>query len=1035
MTPTPPMDDIRAVFFHSDTIWLTPNELTRRQLTRELLAQAESGGALAPRLETFASLESRLSAELAPPEADDLTRRFILNRLAGPLAEHLGLAGDDDFSPADRQALAENLGDGLDRLKLAGLSWAEVALLPPKGLGRTLAGLGRAHDQKMAELGRLDRFGRRRLMLDELAAGRPFAALKGVEKILCRWSRRLSPFETDFILALARNLRVEVRLTVPQWVLAENIDHGAGFDLLRAIRRLEKSDSPGLWLEFGDYSASPPALAHAAEALLAPPEMRPENPPEPDGRLTIVQTPTAYQEAEEAGRLLKARLAAGIQPENLALVVPDLEVYGPFLDDVARRFGLAFHLRRGAVLAEAGPVKAILDLLALWRSNWERSRLTEILTNPYFIFQGPEGEENLDAAALNRLTLTAGITDRRAGGGFENLGRGQGGPLGARVLIVYKKLQAAGRALADAPDWAAFFRLFKTLLNQLRWPGRLDLAPAEPVNLKGADLAAAQAFKEELEKLETALKGPEAPPVGPAAFGLWLETVCRERRLIWDADPEGRVRVLNYHDLHGGKFDEIIFLGLNEQVFPKTSSGLNWWPDDFTRAAAGLLGRPLWNEAADSYRQDELLLADGLSQARERVWLFYHAGGETGRAALPSPLLTALRELWPDGEDGSLIKEIRAGWSLPPAWFEAAGPDELRVALMALDQRNWPEPFKSSAAWLGLAAELKERSEKWRLMKKGVKLPPETVARWLSLRPTHQGAPLAAPSFAASFAACPLAFWAGEMLGLGEDGQALEEWPKTSEGELAHQVLEKFFHPRLGRAWPGAAEFEPTLMELNEILESELAFHDERRPLGRRPLWDLRRQKLKELFKRWLTRELGTESVRPLALEWAFGPEESAQAPPYEFNLNDGRSIYFKGRVDRIDESGPGLAVRDYKLSAGGPRYQVKAGDQEFSAAPAAWPILIYTLAVRAAFDRPVESSFEILNAGEKGGRLPALGTEDPGLADSSPSPNFQDLLTETWLELEKGDFKPQSDETGCAWCALSLICPRSDSEDEEETA
>ncbi|MDR2945575.1 MAG: hypothetical protein LBV79_02355, partial [Candidatus Adiutrix sp.] len=408
--------DIRAVFFSKKTIWLAPNDLVRFQLQKELFSDESGISPLrGPWLTTFSSLEGLLAAELETPEVDGLIRAFILNDLAAPLAELLWPQGAGRPGRAEVKALAEDVADGLDRLKLAGLDWSQVAALPPPELAQPLAELGRQYDLALAEMGRADRFDRRRQVLEALRAGRRFKALEGAEEIVCRWSRRLSPFETDFIVALARGRQVRLTLHTPAWVRDENLSqgHASGFDLLRSIRHIEQSEEPGLWLDFAETGEgpAPPPLAFAAEALLAPPAYR-HDPPEVDGHLRIVRTSSAYTEVEEAARRLKV-LLRNSPAHELALVAPDLDSYGPLIDDVGRRFGLSFHFRRGETLADQGPARAVLELLTLWSSNWERSRLLDFLSKPYFRLTG------LSAGALTRLFLEAGVTDNRAGGGFE----------------------------------------------------------------------------------------------------------------------------------------------------------------------------------------------------------------------------------------------------------------------------------------------------------------------------------------------------------------------------------------------------------------------------------------------------------------------------------------------------------------------------------------------------------------------------------------------------------------------------------------
>ena len=1031
--------EFEAVFFSREELRLTPGDLGRFQLQR-LRSRASP---FQPLVLTIGALENSLLAELPQPEIEDLPHRFLLYDLAGPLLEQLrpprAEAADEVRM---RAALARDLGDGLERLKLAGLTWDQVAALPPSGLTRLLAEQGRRHDAFLKARGRLDRAARRRRLLEDLSAGRAFKTLAGVRRIVYRQVRRLSPFETEFLLALATQVRVEVVLKVPSWVREEKTSPGAGFDLLRSIRRLEGSPAPGLDLEFAEPEAepSPPALAYAADVLLSSDAGRLKiPPPDPAGQIQIVRTPTTYHEVEEAARRLKKLLAEGKAPEGLALVVPSLSDYGPLVEDLGRRFGLAFHFRRGRTLDGEGPARAILDLAEVWGSHWERARILALVRSPYF--QGLDGLVNADG-----LALAAGVTDQRAGGGFEEnlaklirLDRDEERVRSARVLLAFvNRLKQAGQSLAGARDWPEFFLVFKGLLAELGWPGSKAPDPA----LAEAEEAAARAVGEELARLESALARPPAPSVDLDQFRLWLKTVLAERHVPDGRSPDGRIWVLNYYDLHGGLFEEIFFLGLNERVFPQAGPDNMWWPREFVSAAAGrdFLGRSLWSDAAERYRQEELLLAAGLGQARERVWLFHHTEDQGGRPSLPSPLLTALKDLWPAGDGGTLLEEEVTTWRAAPDPAEAAGPDELWVGLARLNPADWPATIPRDPLNLGRWAALRRRREAWRELREA-RPGPAAVARWLKARPGHQGAPLLKPSFLAGFAECPLAFWFGEALGLSSYGAPLEEWPPGSEGESLHRILEAFFRRRLGPdnspgpLWPGTAREEACLAELLDLAAAE-GERAVRRPVGRLPLWRLRQENLPAILAGWLKRELAPgrseEETRPWFVEWSFGPGPGDAAPPWPLIVEDLETIYFHGRVDRIDRTSRGLTVRDYK------RRDSNGLNMKPGQAPPArsWPLLIYALAAGAHFGLPTDCAFEIMDSSEGEARRPGLPSGHPAL-DPDPAAraklakegalSFPGLLAETWGRVKAGAFRPEGEN--CDYCLFSRLCPRVDGE------
>ncbi len=1036
----------RAVFFDDALIWLFPNDLALFQ-AREALEAA--GGAFAenfqPRLMTFGGLETLLGRELGPPEVPPLTRRFILNGLAEELAEALELPLAR-LSPKMLGELADSLGDGLDRLKLADIGWDKAASLKPRRLARVLAALGRRHDESLLKINRCDPFSKRRLILKLLAEKFPFRALAGLRKIECRWSQRFSPFETDLLTALSRLCEVEVVFNIPAWARNEDLAHGSGFDIVRTFREMERhTDSNKLFLSFSEAreSSAPAPLAYAAETLLAPREYRLAAPPDPEGAVAISRAPTAYQEVEAAARIMKELAARGLsRPHDLALVAPDLNVYGPLIRDVGRRFGLAFHFRRGEKLIELGPARALMDLLALWSSHWERSRVLGVLASPYFT---PASKR---AAELHRVSLKGGVTDRRAGGGFENNLRKialseKDGELAAEILARVENLKAHGARLAAHKNWPDFLAEFRRILDALGWPGPLEEAPETPVNAAGADLAAAFMAREEIGRLEEALRGPYAPETSLAAFRLWLGRTLEERAVQYDKNPEGRVWALNYYDIHGGLFDEIFFLGLNERIFPQTSAKSRWWPEEFIRATQGaaFLGRPLWSDAEAGYRQEELMLATGLGQARRRVHLYYHQTGGDGRAALPSPLLGQLKELWPEGA----LREIEISPALPPPPPLVRGEDELWANLMNIPPESWPKELQAREDLHQKWRKIRRRREAWRGMKKFAAPGGEAARAWVEGLESHRGRPLLRGEFFKSLAECPLAFWWGQTLGLAGGDEPVEEWPKSREGTLLHNVLEKFFRrglPRDGRpgaAWPGAFDFEECRAILLDILAEEIKKAGRGSPLGREPLWEARVKKLPSLLSSWLAREFSRPSARPWKMEWSFGGGEDMDAPPYELALADGGSIYFKGRVDRLDDAEEGLIVRDYKTRESAAfKAKLDKNGEPLELPPSAYPLAIYTLAASAHFGRAARSFYEFIKAApESAGQalLVEAGAEILSEAPPDDAEKFTlpERLRSLWGQVLSGVYEPLGE--GCDWCAFSSLCPRLDKNEGEAEA
>jgi hypothetical protein len=121
------------------------------------------------------------------------------------------------------------------------------------------------------------------------------------------------------------------------------------------------------------------------------------------------------------------------------------------------------------------------------------------------------------------------------------------------------------------------------------------------------------------------------------------------------------------------------------------------------------------------------------------------------------------------------------------------------------------------------------------------------------------------------------------------------------KGSLIHEILERFIAEQIDgdRAGPWSG---PERERLLAIAEEVFTRYDERGVTGRTMFW--RRDRARILAD--LARFAELDDGRPLATEFRF----DAVAYP----LPDGRSVRFRGFIDRVDVSGPGSAsVIDYK--------------------------------------------------------------------------------------------------------------------------
>ena len=352
----------------------------------------------------------------------------------------------------------------------------------------------------------------------------------------------------------------------------------------------------------------------------------------------------------------------------------------------------------------------------------------------------------------------------------------------------------------------------------------------------------------------------------------------------------------------GLDLDRLVVLGMAEGSFPPTRLEDSLLPDAERRAAYGQL--PLRAErvqdehrhllaavaAADqttlSFPRGDLRRQGDRSASR---WLLADAAVLAGRDAV---FTEDLREL-----DGRWLREVPSyAAGLARVAFPATEQD-LRLAAMLRD----PAPVIDADPVLHAGAELARarRSNDFTRFDgnlAGLALP-DLTANGVSSATRLQ-----------SWAVCPHAFFMQYLLGVEvvEDPERRLEINPLDRGSLVHEILERFIAEQIaaGRAGPWTG---PELARLLAIAEEAFARYSERGVTGRAMFWRRDRDRILADLARFAELDNG----RPVAVELRFNP--------ITYPLPDGRSVRFRGFIDRVDDAGPGsAAVIDYKTGGTG---------------------------------------------------------------------------------------------------------------------
>lgn len=1037
--------------FPPGLILILPSRLAVARERRRLLSETTGGTVLGPRIITMGQLEAWLDRETNKQKASTLAREFILGTLIEP--ELLGLGWPKASLGSSGPA---KIGVLIDQLKTGGVTpqaFTEVAGDLDSDRIVALARIYDRYERAMADRGLADRAMVRRLILQNLNQGQRPRCLEDVVEIVIRDFSRLTIFQTELVKGLSRiGINLKVHLACPDWTFDLELPgdfeqtNNPFVETIRTIKAFEQSGESGLELVLAlsrdEGSRKIPALK-VLERLFSPSPIPASGPP-PVGAMEIWSTPGRYAEVEEIGRRIVALIDQGVAPEEIVVVVRDLGAYGQIVEDVFRRFKLPLFFRRGAPVEIQAPTRALLSLLRLARSNWTRPQVLDILASPYL-----QCGLNIDWTQAARLSAKAGVTDERAGGGWhlnmERLARRDTREKEAvfNLLEVVDRLKEKTAPLARDMTWADFVKAAIDLLGEFGLEQSIKRGSWDHVRRD------AGAWTELRSCLDELAEGAGQAGIGqklfaPEILSRSLVQALKGRNIGQQSYPSSGIMVLNAFDLHGLSFDHVFVAGLNEGEFPSTRNSAVFLHDDEVSACNQKLGQRVFLSTASEYRQEELLFYFTLAAADRQVVLTYNRSDHEGRIQLPSALIDEVMRLWPPGvvsiQDlaSRIVPDISKVLTREEMLGVLAGRLINRQALGGAEARQVQEACmllclrpREHQRWQSLVrrAAIEESRFDGLIGPYFGMIKPDWGAAWLTGLPRHQGWPLISPTMLEMYGQCPFAFWAGQILGLSAVEDPLDELSPMQEGVLLHEILKNYLSscqkrgllPLAGKA----GEIELLKKVSGEVLDNA----EKRIPLGRRPLWQIRRLGIWRMLSNWLQAEQDRDDdYQPAFLEWSFGPE--TKTGPLDIPFSEGGGLCFRGRIDRIDESPDQFLVIDYKNSSNRNKYQNLLKSETLGQTSFQAPL--YQIAVARLLGKPAQSAWILLRDFSRGKLRTTPSTADPvfdqnpeqrRLAAAEEIPNFYNNLEATWGRLISGNFVPDFDQGECEYCQFKTVC------------
>jgi ATP-dependent helicase/DNAse subunit B len=858
-----------AAALDRDPILVVPNVDDVFAFERELCAE---GTALGGAAMTFGALFRTVATAAGVPPGADLSPAQRLQTIAvavesrrrqlGPLRRSASRPG---FVRAFERLLDELQGAGVEPDAVE----ASAATLEGSAYLGDIATLFSGYAETRDRLGRVDAHGIARGAIELLSGD---ASFWGERPVFLYGLDDLTANQFELVAALAA--ATEVTLALP--FESGNTALAARAGLLEELReRIGVAEEARTEAE--PTNTDSPLLFHLARGFGTTDDIVSPG----DGGLLLLRSAGERAEAEAVADEVSRLLAAGTNPDEIAIALRDPARRGPAIAAALEANGIATALE--AELAVAGTAVGGA-LIALLEAEFGSARASDLLR----YLRGPSGFSPGRVDWLERALRRGRVEDADAALALWQ-GEENDQPRDLENLRV-----AAARSAATLA--AEVGRLATTMASRpLR--GEVD-GPALGQG-DGLELRAAAAVSAALGELA------ELGDLAPAAAEL-AATVRELKFRVWSGPVEGRVRIASPYRLRAGRFDHVFVASLQDGEFPRRDRGGDPFLSEAQRATLGLDPR------RDSEAEERYLFQVCLSLPRRQLFLSYRDSDENGGAEARSSLLDDVRALLAPAPDGSVpdpveeeITRSRDLARIVHPLAEAPSEDELARALATHGAADPATLLARVGVGEPLADRIITRIDSARAAEAASRAPgpltnPAVIESLAAVR-AYGGTTLE------EFDLCSYRWFANHEL----DPQPLDPVPDPLvQGGLMHAALDRLYNERPGGdplPRPGSL---PAWLERGRQLVTALAAE---RELGSHPTERAMVRRVERLLERFLAEEAERDSggFEPWLLEARFGEHEDAERPILEID-----EWGLHGAIDRVDRAADGRAlVIDYKVA------------------------------------------------------------------------------------------------------------------------
>jgi ATP-dependent helicase/DNAse subunit B len=659
-------------------------------------------------------------------------------------------------------------------------------------------------------------------------------------------------------------------------------------------------------------------LTHIARQLFR--SMRSVEVAENADGMSLIEAPGVLGEARMVARRIKTLLLDGVPPEEILIVLRDIEPNAELLREVFAEYGLPVDIEGTEPLLRHGSVAALLRAVRLPEDDWPFAGVTALLRNTFFRPMWPEiaGDPEManKAEALLRLLgeprgrdaylaaaqrwaeeIQPGLEDEQA----QESRRRRTHELASHCAAFLPRFF---RAWDDAPTLAP-------LAEHVAWLRRFadDLGFPE-------DAALTRLWRE----IDCWLARP-GRPLDRKTFHRRLTSLASGAGLAKTPRGSGRIRVLSAEMARNLDADVVFLMGLGERSFPRLLLPPTLLDESerqaFKQAGIAFAGA---NELLPS---EMLLFYQLVTKPRRGLVLSYPAVDARGQALLPSSFLLAVVDCFNDGAIATTGRRmLTEGYDRDEPLSHA----ELRVLLA----RRADDGHGQMPANLRDAADLSRRRfhEGTYNAYDGSFSDPDVIDEVARIFVPER---VFSPTALEDYVACPFRFFLKHVLRLEPLEDPKEEIEVTRRGQAFHRALARL-HRSLkeqGIHRPSDAVRSQMLHEIEDAVREDVS----RAPSpASKALWRLEGQRLLRVASRYgaqwekFLEPWQGKKVQPTPhwFEVDFGLAGADGSMPHGPLIirSDGIEVRVSGRIDRVDiatlPDGPAFWIIDYKTGLAG---------------------------------------------------------------------------------------------------------------------